>query len=173
MAKKIDNVTSVDEVQDVEVVEEVMDPNTVYATIIKKEDGYHVVDFDGTEGPVCKYCDENDKTIVLTKNKSNRQWFNRARAEKEIAEKGRVDLYYKATKHIGSSSSRLPNEKLISYLSEEEQAEYKAIIARAMAAREADKKKPLTEKERLLAKLEKAKAALAKLEAEAAGTENA
>ena len=150
-----------------------MDPNTVYAKIIKEEDGYHVVDFDGTVGPVCKLCDANDKTIALTKNASNRQWFNRAKADAEIAEKGFVELYYKASKQIGPASSHIPNEKLISYLPEDLQAEYKAIIARAMAAREADKKKPLTELEKAQAKFEKAKAALAKLEAEAAGTTEA
>ncbi len=146
-----------------------MDPNTVYAKIIKEDDGYHVIDFDGTVGPVCKLCDENDKTIALTKNASNRQWFNRAKADAEIAEKGFVELYYKETKHLGSTSTRIPNEKLISYLPEDLQNEYKAIIARAMAARDADKKKPLTELEKAQAKLEKAKAALAKLQAEAAG----
>lgn len=142
---------------------EVMDPNTVYAKIIKKEDGYHVVDFDGTEGDVCKLVDENDRTIALTKNKSNRQYFNRAKADAEIAEKGFVELYYKATKHIGSTGTRIPNEKLISYLSEEDQAEYKAIIARAIEAKNADKKQPMTEMEKAKAKLERAKAAYEKL----------
>ena len=154
--------------RETEVVEtEVFDADTVYATIVKKEDGYHVIDFDGTEGAVCKIVDDG-KTIALTKNKSNRQWFNIARAEAEIAEKGHVDLYYKGTKHIGSTGTRVPNEKLISYLPEAEQAEYKAIIARAIEAKNADKKKPMTELEKAKAKLEKAKAALAKLEADAA-----
>ena len=157
----------------VETVEEVevFDANTVYATIIKEDDGFHVVDFDGTKGPVCKYCDADDKTIVLTKNKSNRQWFNRAKAEAEIAEKGHVDLYYKASKHFGPSGSKLPNEKLISYLSEELQAEYKAIIDRAIKARDEAKAKPMTELEKAQAKLAKAQAALAKLQAQAAGQE--
>ena len=143
---------------------EVLDPNTVYATIIKKDDGFHVVDFDGTEGPVCKFCDENDKTIVLTKNKANRQWFNRAKAEAEILEKGHVDLYYKATRKVGSTGPSLPNAKLIAYLDEADQAEYKAIIDRAIAAREADKKKPLTEREKVEAKIAKLKAQLAELD---------
>ena len=156
--------------ESVEVVEtEIMDPNTVYATIIKKEDGFHVVDFDGTEGPVCKFSD-NDKTIVLTPNKSNRKWFNVAKAEAEIAEKGHVDLYYKGTKTIGSVGTRIPNEKLISYLSAEDQAEYRAIIERAMAAKNADKPQPKTELEKAQDKLKKAQAALEKLLAEAAGT---
>ena len=150
-----------------EFVEE-LDPNVVYATIVKKDDGYHVVDFDGVEGPVCKIVDDG-RTIALTKNKSNRQWFNIVKAEAEIAEKGHVDLYYKATKHIGATGPKLPNEKLISYLNEEDQNEYRAIIARAIEAKNADKKAPMTELEKAKAKLEKAKAALAALEAAAAG----
>ena len=160
MAKNIDNATVV-EVVESEV--EVMDANTVYAKIIAMEDGYHVVDFDGSVGPVCKLVDENDRTIALTKNKSNRQYFNRAKADAEIAEKGYVELYYKATKHIGSTGTRLPNEKLISYLDEADQAEYRAIIARAIEAKNADKKKPMTELEKAQAKLERAKAAYEKL----------
>lgn len=159
-----------EEMKNVEEVE-VLDENTVYAKIIKQDDGFHVVDFDGTVGPVCKFCDADDKTIVLTKNKSNRQWFNRAKAEAEIAEKGEVDLYYKASKHFGPSGTKLPNAKLISYLSEEDQAEYKAIIDRAKAAKEADKKKPLTEVEKAQRKLAKAQAAYEKLLAEAEQTE--
>ena len=155
--------TNIENIETPETVE-VFDPNTVYATIVKKDDGFHVVDFDGTEGPVCKFCDENDKTIVLTKNKSNRQWFNRAKAEAEIAEKGHVDLYYKATRKIGEvSRNTMPNAKLISYLSEEDQAEYKAIMDRAIAARDADKKKPMSDKEKLQAKIDKLKAQLAEL----------
>ena len=140
-----------------------------YAKIIKDDEGnFHVVDFDGTVGPVCKFCDADDKTIVLTKNKSNRQWFNRKKADAEISEKGFVELCYKPTRHVGSIGSKLPNEKLISYLSEDLQAEYRAIVERAIAAREAAKTKPMTELEKAQAKLAKAQAALAKLEAEAA-----
>ena len=152
----------------VETPVEEFDPETVYATIVKRDDGYHVIDFDGTEGPVCKLCDANDKTIALTKNKSNRQWFNRAKADAEIEEKGHVDLYYKASVKIGSTggSTKMPNAKLIEYLSEEEQAEYKAIIDRAIAARDADKKKPLTEEEKIQARIAKLQARLAELDAE-------
>lgn len=161
-----EKVTAVEET--VNEVAEVFDENTVYAKIIKEDDGFHVVDFDGTVGPVCKFCDADDKTIVLTKNKSNRQWFNRAKAEAEIAEKGHVDLFYKASKHFGPSGNRIPNEKLISYLPEAEQAEYKAIIERAMKARDDAKAKPMTELEKAQAKLAKAQAALAKLQEDAA-----
>lgn len=156
-----------------ETVEQTVEPvaideTKVYAQIVKDDEGYHVIDEEGTMGPACKFCDANDKTIVLTKNASNRQWFNRAKADAEIAEKGHVDLYYKATKHFGATGTKLPNEKLISYLSDDLQAEYRAIIDRAIAAREADKVKPMTELEKAQAKLAKAQAALAKLEADAA-----
>lgn len=148
--------------------DEVMSPDVVYATIVKEDDGYHVVDFDGTKGPACKLVDAGDKTIALTKNKSNRQWFNRAKADAEIAEKGYVDLYYKATHKLGSvSRNTMPNAKLISYLSEELQAEYKAIIDKAIAARDADRKKPLTEEEKLRAKIAKLQAQLEGLSTEA------
>ena len=163
MAKNIDNTT-------VEVVEsevEVMDPNTVYAHLVKKEDGYHVIDFDGTEGEVCKVTEEN--YIALTKNKANRQWFSGAKAEKLFASGvDKIPLTYRASKKLGPQSTRLPNEKLISYLSEEDQAEYRAIIARAIEAKNADKKQPMTELEKAKARLAKAQAALAKLEADAA-----
>ena len=82
-----------------------------------------------------------------------------------------MDLYYKATKTIGPVGTRLPNEKLISYLSAEDQAEYRAIIDRAIAAKNADKVQPKTELEKAQAKLLKAQAALEKLMAEAAGTD--
>lgn len=157
---------TVDTTYEMEMVEEIMDPNTVYAKLIRKDDGYHVIDFDGTEGAVCRISADGAGTewVIFTPNKSNRKCINKKKADKFFDEgNGEMDLYYKATKHIGSTSSRIPNEALIKYLSEEDQAEYKAIIARAMAAKEADKKKPMTEREKLEAKIAKAKEALAKL----------
>ena len=161
--------------QEAEVVEqamesEVLDPNKVYAHIIKDEDGdFRVVDYNGEIGPKCKLVDEGDRTIALTPNKSNRKWFNKARAEAEIAEKGQADLYFKASKHFGSANTRMPNEKLVEkYLSADELAEYKAIIQRAIEAREADKKQPKTDLEKAQEKLAKAKAAYEKLLAQAA-----
>lgn len=153
----------------VETTEELV-VGQVYAKIIKDEEGnFHVVDFDGTVGPACKFCDANDKTIVLTKNKSNRQWFNRAKAEAAIAEQGYVELGYKASRHIGATGGKLPNEKLISYLPQELQDEYKAIIDRAIEARNAAKKQPMTELEKAQAKLAKAQAAYEALLAEVQG----
>lgn len=149
--------------------DEVMDVNTVYATIIKDEEGnYHVVDFNGEIGPVCKLVDEGERTIALTPNKSNRKWFNRKRAEEEIAAKGHVDLYYKATKVLGPNSARMPYEQLLKYLPEDERKEAEELLREAMRLRDEDKKKPMTDLEKAQAQLEKAKAAYEKLLAQAA-----
>lgn len=171
MAVADEEVVTTEEVVNETPVE--IDPDKVYATIIKDEDGnYHVVDEDGTVGPVCKLVDEGDRTIALTKNASNRRWFNRKKADEEIAEKGHVDLYYKASKTFGPSSSHIPNEKLCEkYLTPEEFAEYKAIIEEAYKRREEDKAKPKTELEKALERVAKAKAAYEKLLAQAAEQE--
>ena len=143
-------------------------PDEVLARVVKREDGYHVIDNDGTEGPVCNKRTA-DGYIILTPNASNRKNINEKNAERFFAENpdGCIELTYKASRKLGDAPKTMPNAKLISYLSEEEQAEYKAIIDRAIAAREADRKKPMTELEKAQARLEKAKAALAKLQAEA------
>ena len=141
------------------------------ATIIEEDDGFHVVDLDGNKGPVCKLCEENDKTIMLTKNAANRKYYSKAKARREIAEQGCVYLYFKEAKPAGSSVTRIPNDtikissvtrtpnaKLISYLPQDLQDEYNAIIARAIEAKNASKKKPMTEAEKLAARIAKMQA---------------
>lgn len=140
-----------------------LDKDTVYAKIVKREDGYHVIDFDGTEGPLCDKR-TSDGYIILTPNKANRKCYNEKNAEKLFSEGAEcIELHFKPTRKFCAPGSKLPNEKLISYLPEAEQAEYKAIIERAMKAREDAKAKPMTELEKAQAKLAKAKEALAKL----------
>lgn len=153
-----------------------MENQEYLAKIIKDDEGnYHVVDQDGSTGPICKLVDAEDKTIALTKNASNRQWYNRKKADEAIAADGFVPLYHKASVKLGERSTKLPNAKLIAYLSEELQAEYKAIIDKAIAAREADRpvKTPPTEAEKLQAKIAKLKATLATLQTADEDTENA
>lgn len=154
------------------IAEEVtQDKDTVLAYVVKREDGYHVVDAaTGEEGPLCNRR-TTDGYIILTPNAANRKCVNEKNAEAYFAANpdGKIELTYKATRSIGSTGPKMPNEKLIAYLSEEEQEEYKAIIARAIAARDADKKKPMTELEKAQAKLAKAQAALEKLMAQAEG----
>ena len=131
----------------------------ILARIIKQDDGFHVVDQDGTIGDVCKLTDEGDKTIVLTPNASNRKYYNKAKAEAAIEQDGYCGLTRKDTIKI-SSVTRTPNAKLISYLPQDLQDEYNAIIARAIEAKEAAKKKPLTKAEKLEAQIAKMQAQL-------------
>ena len=134
----------------------------VLAYIVKDDAGYHVQDLEGNVGDVCKIVDDG-KTIALTKNESNRQYFNLAKADAAIEADGKVALTFKATVKVGSTGTRLPNAKLISYLPQELQDEYKAIVDRAIAAKEAAKKKPMTAEEKLRAKIAKYEAELAEL----------
>lgn len=139
-------------------------PDEVLAYLVKRDDGYHVIDHDGTEGPVCTKRTA-DGYIILTPNAANRKNVNEKKAEAFFAENpdGRIEFTYKATRKLGDAPKSLPNAKLISYLSEEDQAEYKAIIDRAIAARDADRKKPLTEEEKIRARIAKLQAQLAEM----------
>ena len=137
-----------------------VEDNNYLATIIEEDDGFHVVDLDGNKGPVCKLCEENDKTIMLTKNAANRKYYSKAKARREIAEQGCVYLYFKEARPAGATVTKIPNAKLISYLPQEQQDEYNAIIARAIEAKEAAKKKPLTKAEKLEAQIAKMQAQL-------------
>lgn len=136
--------------------------NEPKAYLVKKEDGYHIEDLDGNIGEVCKLSKDGTR-IMFTPNDSNRKETMVKVAEPFFAENpdGKIALTYKATRvlGVGAYSTKLPNEKLISYLPEAEQEEYKAIIARAIAARDADreanKKKPMTETEKAQAKVTK------------------
>lgn len=149
--------------------ETIVNPEEVMASIVKRDDGYHVVDKDGTEGPVCKLTGDG-KSICLTPNAANRQWYAVKRLDAAFADPSceSVPLYFKATRHIDPNAPKtpktLPNAKLISYLSEDLQAEYKAIIERAREAMTADKKKPMTDVEKLQAKIAKLQAQLSALD---------
>lgn len=149
---------------------EVTNTNEVLAKVVRLEDGYHVIDNDGTMGPVCTKM-TSDGYIILTPNAANRVNLNKKNADAffEANPDGCIELTYKAPRKLGPAGSRLPNEKLISYLSPEEQEEYRAIIARAMAAKEAAKAQPKTELEKAKARAEKAMAAYNKLLEEAQG----
>ena len=136
--------------------------------IIKDDEGFHCVQPDGTVSGVLKII-EDGRTLVLPKNPANRQYCAVVKAEAGIEENGEFILTVRTTpkKDVASYSNKLPNEKLIAYLPEAEQEEYKAIIARAIAARdaerEANKKKPMTETEKAQAKVTKIIAQLKEL----------
>ena len=168
MSKK-DIVTN-PETADVEAVTTAPVDETVdLAFVVMKEGGIHVEDLDGNLGDVCTKVSA-DGYLYLTPNAANRKVINYEKTMKFFDENpdGKIGLKYKATRTIGSTGPKLPNEKLISYLPEAEQEEYRAIIARAIAAREAEKNRPLTEREKVEKALKAAEAKLAKLEAELA-----
>lgn len=139
----------------------------IIVKIVKDDDGdFHVIDADGVMGAKCKII-EDGRTISLTKNAANRQYCAVAKANAGIEADGFFVLTVRTTepRKLGSMT-KLPNEKLISYLPEELQAEYKELIARAIAARDAEVNRPLTDREKAERALEKAKAQLAKLQAQ-------
>ena len=141
----------------IEFNEVIPENGTYLADLVKMDDGFHVFDLDGNDLGVCKLVDDG-KTLALPKNASNRQWYNLAKAEEQSANGEKIQLLYRASKSFGPRGTSIPDAKLIAYLSEEEQAEYKAIIDRARAAMDADKTKPLSELEKLQAKLAKLQA---------------
>lgn len=133
------------------------------AAIIKYGDmDYRVLSVaeDGTEtiGETCKIVDDG-KTIALTPNESNRKYFNIVRFEKTAID-GKLELTYKETIKLGTGGTKTPNSKLIEYLSDEDKAEYEAIIARAREAMEAARKKPVTKEDKIMAKIAKLQAEL-------------
>ena len=129
-------------------------------------DEVHLVENDEDKGS----CKHDDFCYFLPDNSANRHFFSVKKIEamkaKGITE---IVLEYRASRKLGSVSTHIPNEKLIAYLPDDLQAEYKAIIQRAIEARDAAKAKPMTELEKAQAKLLKAQEALAKLQAQAAG----
>lgn len=144
----------------------VKDGEEVLAKVIKDDEGYKVVDSDGSIGPVCTKMTV-DGYLILSPNAANRKCINKELLD-QVFENGatEVPLTYRATRTIGSSSSKIPNEKLLVYATDEEKEEYLGIIGEAKEAMDADKKKPLTEREKLENKIAKAKERLAKLLAE-------
>ena len=137
------------------------------AVLSIQDDGVHLIEAGVDKGPLAITKDE--LCYILPTNSANRKWFSikKIEAAKALGQT-EIVLDYKASIKIGPIGTKLPNEKLISYLSEDLQAEYKAIIDRAIVAREAAKTKPMTELEKAQAKLAKAQAAYNKLIEEAA-----
>lgn len=136
------------------------------AKIVKHGDDYVLAEADGTEHVLTEKVPDG-AAFILPKNCSNRKYFNIARIDAAVAKDGYVILTYKASRTIGTVGKHIPNEKLIAYLPEDLQNEYRAIIERAIKAREDAKSKPMTDLEKAQAKLEKAKAAYEKLMAQA------
>lgn len=125
---------------------------------------------DGVKHGPLKFCDAEDKTIVLVKNNANRWWANRKKVTEACEKEGFYGLEFKESKKIGPVSRKIPNEKLIAYMPEDVQTEYLAIIERATKRMEDEKAKPLTELEKAQAAARRANEKYEKLLAQAAGT---
>lgn len=121
------------------------------------ETGYAIVDGDNTI-PCDKIVPYKGRELVhLPSNSTLRVWTDRAKLDAAIAANGYLELAYKARVTQGHSTAapRIPG---IQYLSEEEQNELNTLIANARERMQADKKKPMTELEKLQAKLAKVQA---------------
>lgn len=148
-----------------------VNPEDILCKVIREDDNYYLVDCTTNEKSEPLTISKDGIAFKLPENAANRTWLNVVNAKATIDEDGYVGLTYKASKKIGCVAHRIPNEKLIAYLSPEEQEEYRAIIARAMAAKEAAKTQPKTELEKAKEKAEKAMAAYQKLLAQTSDVE--
>ena len=127
--------------------------------------GYELVSIDelGNESvqPITDVT-HDDKSYILPENPSNRKYWAKSRVGEEP-----VELTYKESKTFGPRGENSePRKKLTDYLTEEEKAIMEGIWAKARERREADKPKPLTEREKLERQLAKLKEKLAKYEKE-------
>lgn len=122
------------------------------------EDGKFYVEDNGVRTAECvvKPYRGNRHEIHLQPNSSNRKIWDYDDAVQKCKDGGRIKLMYKPTIKLGTvTRTNIPNAKLIEYLDEADKAEYLAIIERAKANYEAQKKKPMTEKEKIMAKIAK------------------
>lgn len=136
--------------------------NISNAKIVIADDGIHLVD---TDLDVIVTTSKDGLAYVLPSNSANRKFIVVKKIEEAKANGiTEIPLEYRATRTLGPVSKKLPNEKLIAYLSEDKQAEYRAIFEEAYSLYEADraanKKQPKTEIEKLEARIAKLQAEL-------------
>lgn len=173
MAKKHENVENIDEVtENVKPSKPefpVLEDGTLAAYLVKQDDGYHIEDLDGNVSDVCPIS-KDGICVVLLPNPSNRKWFNLKKADAATANGEKIALTYKGTKHFATGTGvKIPNDNLVKTYAPDLYDEYVSIVTAARDAKAADKARPKTELEKAQEKLERAKAALAKLEAQASG----
>lgn len=130
------------------------------------EDGKFYIEDNGVRTAECVVKPYRGSEIIyLQPNSANRKFFMAPEARKQCEGGARVKLLYKPSIKLGTvTRTNIPNAKLIEYLNEEDKAEYLAIIERAKQNYEAQKKKPMTEAEKLQAQIAKLQAKLNALE---------
>ena len=105
---------------------------------------------------------KNRYHIVLGQNSANRKFIAWNEFANNQDENGEYTVEDKLTgpRTIGTSQ---PDKKLIPYMTDEDKAEYDAIIERAIANKASQKKQPISEAEKLEAQIAKLQAKLAVL----------
>lgn len=127
--------------------------------------GYELVTIDDAGKEIINAIDRTDPAnpaiLKLPENPSNRKWFSTKKVE---AAGGEIELSYKESKTIGPRTESAPRKGLEEYLEGEDKATYLALVEKAKANREAaNKRAPMTEYEKRLRAVERAKAKLAEL----------
>lgn len=127
---------------------------------------FEALDLVTNETVPCKNWFEKSKNkwqIVLGPNSANRKFV----AHNEFNAKAENGEYVVEDKTTGPRvlGTAQPDRALVPYMSEEDKAEYDAIIARAIENRNAQKAVELTEEEKLEKQIAKLKAKLAHLQA--------
>ena len=141
----------------------------VRLTLIENIDNnpvFEAIDLDTNETVTAKNWFEKSKNkwhIVLGPNSANRKYI----AHNEFFAKAEDDVYIVEDKTTGPRvlGTSEPDKKLVPYMTDEDREAYEAIIARAKANRDAQKNKPLTEEEKIVAQIQKLLAKKAQLEA--------
>lgn len=139
----------------------------VKITLVEQTDNgpvFEAVDLETMEPVVAKNWFEKSKDkwhIVLGPNSANRKYI----AHNEFFAKAENDEYIVEDKTTGPRvlGTSQPDRALVPYMSAEDKEKYDAIIARAIANRDAQKNVELTEEEKLQKQIEKAMARLAAL----------
>lgn len=117
---------------------------------------FEAVDLDTNEPVTCKNWFEKSKNkwhIVLGPNSANRKYI----AHNEFESKAVNDVYTVEDKTTGprTMGTANPDKKLVPYMTEEDKADYDAIIARAIENRESQKAAPLSDEEKIEAQIAK------------------
>ena len=135
-----------------------------WAKIVKEDEQYFLVDSDNTRSDAL-VLHKDGVYLILPKNSANRKWAAIKKVDNAIAESGEFLMTYKPTRTLvtGATGAKLPNSKLIAFLSEEDQAEYTAIVERAREAYTLAKNTPKSPLEKAKEKMERLQAAYEKL----------
>lgn len=122
--------------------------NKYYINITNPSTG----DVESTE--ITKFDPKNDNILHLPENPSNRQWLSKTKVDN--APNQVLELTYKESRTNGPIE-RAPKKPDRDYLNEEDQLAYDYLmnkIKEAKEAEKAEKNKPLTEREKLIKKIE-------------------